>query len=110
MAARSEDLGLGQNTDTTHSVNLHFHIGVAVGIAQVGKVRSPRGVLGITLDDNGVLVERVCQGQGRLRFLPRVEIVRLLATQPVGEGAPHIWKHISRLPWMTPSGIRRCTY
>lgn len=86
----SEDSGLGQDTDAPHSIDLHFHIRVAVGVAQVGQVRAPGRVLGVALHDDGVFVERVGEGQRRLGFLPRVQIVGLLATEPVGKRSPDI--------------------
>lgn len=54
--AGAEDLGLSQDRDTSDTINFHLHVGIAVGIAQVGQMRPPRGILGIALDDNGVLV------------------------------------------------------
>ena len=86
----AEDLRLGQNTDTTDTVNLHLHVRVAVGVAQVCKMRPPRGILGVALDNHGVLVKSVSQGQRGLRLLPRVQIVRLLAAEPVRKGAPDV--------------------
>ena len=80
----AEDESLGQNTDTTDTVNLHLHVRVAVRVAQVCKMRTPRGVLGVTLDDDGIFVQGIGQGQGGLRLLPRVQIVRLLTAKPVG--------------------------
>lgn len=86
----TEDESLGQNTDTTNTVNLHLHVRVAVGVAQVGKMGPPRGVLGVALDNDGVFIQCIGKSQGRLRLLPRVEIVRLLAAQPVGQRAPDV--------------------
>lgn len=84
MDARAEDLCLGQDTDTTNTVNLHLHVRVAVGVTQVGQMRTPSGILCIALNDDGVFVERVGQSESGLGLLPRVEIVRLLTTEPIG--------------------------
>ena len=81
--AGAEDLGLGQDTDTTHAVDLHLHIGIAVRVAQVSKMRPPRRILGVSLDDDRVFIESVGKSQGGLGLLPRVEIVRLLSSEPV---------------------------
>lgn len=87
-----ENKSLGQNTDTTDTVDFHFHIWIAVRVAEVGKMRAPRGVLGVAFDNDRVFVQGVGQSQGCLGFLPRVQIVRLLATEPVREGSPNIYR------------------
>jgi len=91
MDARAEDLSLGQDTDSTDAVDLHLHIGIAIWVAQVSKVRPPRRILCVSLDDDGVFIESVGEGQGSLGLLPRVEIVRLLSSKPVWQWAPHVW-------------------
>lgn len=87
---RPEDLGLGQDADTTHSVDIHLHVGITVGIAQIRKMRSPSGIFGITLHYDGILVERVCQCKGSFGFLPRIQVVRLLSTKPIRKWPPNI--------------------
>lgn len=56
MDTGSENLGLGQNTDTSNSINLHFHIWITVGVSKVGQMRTPSSILSIALDNNGVFV------------------------------------------------------
>lgn len=76
----SEDLRLSKNANTTNTVDLHFHVRVAVRIAEVGQMRSPGSVLCVTFDNNSVFVKGVRQSQSCLRLLPRIKIVRLLST------------------------------
>lgn len=59
MDTATEYLGLGQDTDTADTVNLHLHIGVTVGITQIGKMRSPGGVFGVSFDNDGIFVQGV---------------------------------------------------
>jgi hypothetical protein len=79
----AEDLCLSKNTDTTHTIYLHFHIWVAIRIAKVGQMRSPSSVLCVPFHNNSVFVEGVGKREGSLRFLPGVQIVGLLSTKPV---------------------------
>ena len=79
-----------QNTDTSDAVNLHLHVRVTVRVAQVGKMRAPCGVLCVALDDHSILVKSVRQGECRLRLLPTVQVIRLFASQPVGQWSPDI--------------------
>jgi hypothetical protein len=55
-------------------------------------MRTPCSILSIAFDDDGVLIQRLGKLEGRLRFLPTVEIVRLFAAEPVGERTPDVWK------------------
>jgi hypothetical protein len=50
----------------------------------------PGGVLCITLDNDGVFVQCVSQGEGGLRLLPRVEVVGLLPSKPIWQRPPNI--------------------
>lgn len=70
MDAGTEDLCLGQDTDTTNTVDLHLHVRVTIGIAQVSQMRTPSGVFCITLYDDSVFVECVGQSQSSLGLLP----------------------------------------
>lgn len=88
--AGAEHLGLGQNTDTTNTVNLHLHVRVTVGVAQVSKMGSPCRVLGVALDNDSVLVEGIGKLQSCVGLLPRVQIVGLGATEPIGERSPDV--------------------
>ena len=90
MYTRAEDTSLCQNAHSADAINLHLHVGIAVWVSQVGQMRPPRGVLGVAFDDHRILVQGVGEGQGRLGFLPGVEIVRLLSAEPVGKWAPYI--------------------
>lgn len=63
MDAVAKHLRLGQDTDSTHSVELHFHVRVAVGVSKVRQMRPVRRVLGVALHDDGILIERIGKGQ-----------------------------------------------
>lgn len=91
MHTSSKHESLGQNADTTNTVDLHLHVRVTVGVAEVSQMRSPGGILCIALDNDGVFVQRVSQSQGRFRFLPRVQVVGLFSAQPIGKWPPNIW-------------------
>lgn len=90
MNTSAEHTGLGQNANTTNAIQLHLHVRVAEGITEVGEMRSPCRILRITLNNNSILVECICQRESCLRLLPGVQIVRLLSTQPIRQRAPHI--------------------
>jgi hypothetical protein len=90
MHARPKDLGLGKDTDTAYTIELHFHVRVTVGIAEIGQVRTPGGVFCVALYDDGVFVEGVCQSERGLGFLPGVQVVGLFAAEPVWERSPYI--------------------
>lgn len=79
MHTRSEDLGFGQNTDTPDTIELHFNVWIAIWIAKICKMWTPRSVFRISLHNNSIFVEGIGKGQSRLGFLPGVEIVRLFA-------------------------------
>lgn len=89
---RAEDLRLCQDTDSTNTINLHLHIWVTVGVAEVGQMGSPGCIFCVALYDNSVFIERVSEREGGLRFLPGVQIVGLFSTKPVGKRAPDIWE------------------
>jgi hypothetical protein len=80
MGTLAEDLCFCKNTDTADTINLHFHVWVAVRIAQVGQMRSPCSVLGISFNNDSVLVEGVGKRKGRLGLLPGVQVVWLFST------------------------------
>lgn len=87
---RAEDLRLCQDTDSTNTINLHLHIWVTVGVAEVGQMRAPSGVLCVTFYNDCILVESVGEGEGSLRFLPGVQVVWLFAAKPVRKWSPDI--------------------
>lgn len=91
MDTRSENLGLCQDTDSSNAIDLHFHVWVAEWIAEIRQVRSPCSILGVTFDDNSILIKRIGERQGRLRLLPRVQIIGLLSTKPVRQRPPNVW-------------------
>lgn len=64
--AVAEDFSFGQNTDTTNTVDLHFHVGVAVRVAKISQMWAPCRILCVTLHNNRILVESVRKGQGGL--------------------------------------------
>lgn len=86
----TENSRLGQNADATNTIDLHLHIRVAVRITQVCQMRPPCRVLGITLHNDSVFVKSVGKSKGGFRLLPRVKIIRLLSTKPVGKRSPDI--------------------
>lgn len=68
--AGSEYTGFGQNADTPHSINLHFHIWISVGVSQVGQVGPPCRILGVSFNNDSILVQGIRQRQSSLRLLP----------------------------------------
>lgn len=54
--AMSKNASFGQNTDTSDTIDLHFHIWITVRVPEVSQVWPPGGVLSITLDNHGVFV------------------------------------------------------
>jgi hypothetical protein len=78
--AGSKDLRFRQNTNTSDTVNLHLHVRITIRVTKISQVRTPRGIFGITFDDNGVLVESLGECKGSLGLLPGVEIVGLFTT------------------------------
>src|SRR5690242_7502840 len=91
---RTEDLGLSQNTDTTNSVNLHLHIWITVGVAEVCQMRSPSSVLCVSFDNDSVFIEGVGERERGLGFLPGVQVIGLLSTEPVREWAPDVCSYV----------------
>lgn len=88
--AGAEDLGFGEDGDSADAIELHLGVGVAVGIAEVGQVRTPGGVLGVAFDYDSVLVEGCGELEGGFGFLPGVEIVGLFTAEPVRERTPDV--------------------
>ena len=89
---RAEDLRLCQDTDTTDTIDLHLHIRITVGVAEVGQMRSPGSIFCVALYDDSVFIERVSERERGLGFLPGVQIVGLFSTKPVGKRAPDVWE------------------
>lgn len=89
--ACSENFGLGQDTDTADSVDFHLDVWVTVGVAEVGQVGTPGGVFGVPFDDNCILIEGIGKGECCFRFLPGIQVVRLLAAKPVRQRTPDIF-------------------
>lgn len=93
--ARTEDLCLCKNANTTDTVNLHLHVWVTVRVAEIGQMRSPGGIFCIAFDNDGIFVKGVSKRERGLGFLPGVQIVRLLATKPVRKWAPNVCEAVS---------------
>jgi hypothetical protein len=53
----AEDLGFGQDTDTTNTVDFHLHVWVTIGVAKVGQMRAPCRVLCVSLHNDRVLIK-----------------------------------------------------
>lgn len=70
--SRAEHLCLCQNTDTANTVNLHLHVWVTIGVAQVSQMRAPGCILCVTFHNDGVFVEGIRESESGLGFLPRV--------------------------------------
>lgn len=90
MNTGTKDLCLGQDTNTTDTVDLHLHIWVAVGVTEVSQMRSPGSVLCVSFHNDSVFIECIGECESGLRFLPRVQIVGLLSTKPVRKRAPDV--------------------
>ena len=56
---RSEDLGLCEDRNAADTIDLHLHVWVTIWVSEVGQMWAPSGVLGVTLDNNGVLIKSV---------------------------------------------------
>ena len=56
---RAEHPGFGQDTDTADTVNLHLHVWVAIGVAEVGQMRSPCSILCVSFDNDSILIESI---------------------------------------------------
>jgi hypothetical protein len=95
MYATTKDVRLGQNADSSYAINLHLHIWVAIWITKVGKMWSPGGVLSIPFHDHRVLVKSFSKRERRLGFLPAVQVVWLLSTEPVWERSPDVCPAVS---------------
>lgn len=61
---------LGQDAHAADTIEFHFYVRVAVGVAEVRQVWTVRRILGIPLNDHGVFVEGISQRQSGVRFLP----------------------------------------
>jgi len=96
--AGPEYFRFGQNTDTPYTVNFHLHVWITVWVAQVGQMRAPRGIFGISLHNHGILIESVCKGERSFGFLPGVQVVWLLTAKPVGEGSPDVCRGLVSTP------------
>jgi hypothetical protein len=58
MYTRAKDFRFGQDAHATDAIEVHLRVGVAIGVAQVGEMRTPRSEFRIPFDDHSVLVER----------------------------------------------------
>lgn len=81
--AVTKNLGLCENTHSTDTVDLHFHIGIAIGVAEIREMGTPGGILCISLHDNCIFVESICECEGSFGLGPGVEIVGLFSAEPV---------------------------
>lgn len=86
----TENLGFGENGYTTDTINLHLDIRITVGVTEVGEMRAPGGVLGVPLNDNGVLIKGISESEGGFGLLPGVEIVGLFTSEPIGKRSPDV--------------------
>lgn len=66
MHARAEDFRFCQDGNTTHAIELHLHIWIAVWISQVSQVRSPRSIFSVALHNDGIFIKCICQTERRL--------------------------------------------
>lgn len=99
VSTSPENPSFGKNTNTTDTINVHLHIRVTIGVPKVGKMRPPGSVFRVPLDDNCIFVKSVGKSQGSFGLLPRVKVIRLFTTEPLGEWSPYIW--ISNPPLAT---------
>jgi hypothetical protein len=79
MDAVAEYLGLGQDAHTANAVKLHLHVRIAVGVSEIRQMGPISRILGITLDNNGILIEGIGKRQGCVGLLPRIQIVGLFS-------------------------------
>lgn len=66
MNSRAEDLCFCQDTDTTDTVDLHLHVWVTVGVAEISQMRSPGSVLCVSFDNDSIFIECIGQRKGSL--------------------------------------------
>jgi len=57
--SRSEDFRFCQNTDTANTVDLHFHVGIAIWVSQISEMRAPSGILSITFNNDGIFIQSI---------------------------------------------------
>ena len=79
----AEDLCFSKNANTTNTINLHFHVGISIGIAQVSQMRSPGCILCIAFYNDSVFVQSICKCKRSLRFLPGIKVIWLFSAKPV---------------------------
>lgn len=53
----TENSGLCENADSTHTINLHLHVWVTIWVAEIGQMGPPCCVLGIPFDNDCILVK-----------------------------------------------------
>jgi hypothetical protein len=63
MDTRAEDSCLGKDTDTANTVQLHLHVRIAVGVAEIGQMRPPRRVLRIAFHNHRIFVQSFRKSQ-----------------------------------------------
>jgi MOSC domain-containing protein YiiM len=57
-----EDSCLSKNADAAYAVDFHFHVGIAVWVAEVSQMRSPCRILCIALDNDSIFVKSISKG------------------------------------------------
>jgi hypothetical protein len=83
MHARPEDLRLGKDANAAHSINIHFHVRIAIWVSQICKMWAPCSIFGVPLHNDGIFIKCICEAEGCFGFLPGVEIIRLFTSQPI---------------------------
>ena len=56
---------------------------------------APCGIFCITFHDDCIFVQLVSKCQSSLGLLPRVEVVRLFASKPIGQRSPDVYESVS---------------
>jgi hypothetical protein len=97
MGTSSEHACFCKDTDTSDSINLHLDIRITIWVTEISQMRSPGGVFGISLDDDGIFIECLSKRKGGLGLLPGIEIVGLFASKPVRKRSPDIFVGIMLL-------------
>lgn len=81
--AVTENLGLCQNTHSTNAIDLHFHVGIAIGVPEICKMGTPGSIFCVSLHDNCIFVESIRECEGGFGLGPGVKVVGLFSAQPV---------------------------
>lgn len=83
MYSGTEHSCFGQDGNSANTIKFHLDVRITIGVPKIGKVRTPSGVLSVSFHNDSIFVQCVGKSNGSFGFLPGVEIVWLLPTEPV---------------------------